>query len=1807
MQNTYRVPAAGLSQQALTAQLAAAGPESVAKRKKKAVGQEGRIALASLSRRLSAAYARCGARERGAVGAQAAFPLLERTLKELLEEQELFEGLPVMAGGEYDGRPRVVRLAEEIVQLCAGKLTEELIVRAVEAYQTDNALTISELWGLLAAFRLALVRLGTAQACEEARRQASRERAARIFGRAGALEEGEAERFFAKQELQDPFFAEKLCSLADQTVCMPPLRAALEKAGLFPAELASRAHRAQVRSSAVFESLSASLKLLEELDWESVFCAVSKTDRILAKDGVYGWMDPPSRRYYLSCVQRMAKKQGVHESHVARCALALAQKEGREGRKAHVGWYLAGDGAEELKRFLTKTGRYAHAQSPGAEGLLRRAAKHSEDPFPPESTSDEVLEATFSAKKKLSPNARKMIALLAAIWALSQGLLLLCGWINGTAWALLLGVPASVASWTVAQEAVQRLLAARLPVRFVPRLALKDGVPDSAKTLVVLPALVDSAKRARELMRQLEVHYYACERERNLYYALLADLPEAGAESAPEDDDILEALREEAGRLNQKHGAGPVFFALCRKRQKTPEGKFMGRERKRGALEELNALLLGGGSASLRFATGLPQGIRFVLTLDSDTKLPYGAARSLIGALLHPLNAPQIDENGKVQGHAVIAPRMECTASGAQRSGFARLFSGRAGLDSYATSVSETYQDLFGQGNYGGKGIYDVRAFSQALSGKVRENTVLSHDLLEGSYAGAAFASDIALYDDWPARYLAHARRTERWIRGDWQLVWYLLFGKGLTPVARYKLTDNLRRSLVAPAALAVCLAAPFVPNSWPFVLLSILSLTCGALVDFVKDLVRTRDAAVRARDAWDGLWAALYRAGFTLAVLPYEAWTALGAIVKALWRTFVTHRNMLEWVTAADAQKGAAQTVAGHFRAMLAAPVFGTALFVSALFTGRLAYLLLVALWWCAPLLAALLSRSAERPSLSREARGLFEELAKGAWRFFEANCLEKNGCLPPDNVQTAPKKPPAERTSPTNIAMALLAPYSACALGEIGEEERDRWANTLLQRIDSLPKWKGHLYNWIDVRTGKTLAPAFVSSVDSGNLAAALFSVRELAAGTDRAELAGKLLKEMDFSALYDWEKELFYIGYDAAARQFTPAHYDLLASEARLLSLTAIAKGDVPAAHWFRLGRPITAIRGRRMLVSWSGTMFEYLMPVLFTGEVKETLLGESVQSAVEAQKSRGFMGVWGVSESGYYAFDPALNYQYRAFGIPGAGISAAPNEAVVAPYASALAALCSPESAAENLFKLKELGACGEFGSYEAVDFTPRRAAPEAYRIVKSFMAHHVGMSLAAYADLLAGGLFQKAFLGAPEVRAAGLLLEERPPERTAVLREYFRSAPRAQREEAGETPAKLVRRGGAPEACLLCGKASVWVCSNGFVEAEAALEGGEGRQKTLFYRPSDGALDGAPGCALYVKDPQTKESCLLVGDAKLEPWQAAWKGKFQGITWKQEVFLPPQAAEEVRLVTLTAEQDCEVLLYAYAEPALCTRREYAAHRAFQKLFVTAEERENGLAFERRGRAVRLETALLGCELTGCATDRMAALGRRREGAAPRFLEQGGAAFKRVPVDPCALLCGRLKLFAGKSAQAAFVLRLTSGAEDESGKTESLQEAKSAQLLARQFALDRLRYLNISAKEYEKMRAWLTRLLRAEPENRRLAALKQNRLSREGLYRFSISGDEPIAVLLLDSPRGLALAAEFSRFLRFLDLSEFVLDAVVLLSCRAAADDALLRRFEEAFGGIRRVKLLKEQETNRVERDLLLAAAQLILQEGGEGAQ
>jgi len=1853
--------------------------------------------------------------------------------------------LPRLRSGASAGLPRVYDIALETISHSDGRIDPQGLREYVAAYQTVTVLKLGELWAIPIMLRLALIenlrRIGARIAADRLDRNQADYWADQIAEVAGSDPKSLilviADMARSNPPLRSAFVAEFARRLQGQgpVLAMPLtwIEQRLSECSLTIDRLVQSENQQQAADQVSMSNSIGSLRFLGTMDWREFVETMSIVERTLRGDtgGTYGRMDFSTRDIYRHVVEKLAKRGRLSEVEVAAEAIRLAQasavsaadNQGGDDRATHVGYYLIGPGLPQLEGLAGAPRSVA--------GVLRKAG--SRFPLLLYLGATAVMAATLTA------------GLLAKVHG--DGL---ASWLFVT-----IGLLAALCAGQLALAVVNWLATLMVTPRPLPKMDFSGGIPPASRTLAVVPTMLAGRQEIEGMFEALEVRFLA-NRDDRLHFGLLTDFQDADEETLPEDEPLLQFARQQVEELNDKYGAatGDTFFLFHRPRRWHARDRvWMGHERKRGKLEDLNSLLRGGeqggsgGPAADRFSlivgnTSKLSSVKYVITLDRDTQLPRDAARQLVGAMAHPLNRPHFDGgSGRVvEGYGILQPRVAVSLPGTNRSWYARLYGSDPGIDPYTRAVSDVYQDVFGEGSFIGKGIYDVDALERALGGRFPENRILSHDLLEGCYARAGLLSDVTVYEEYPSGYSEDVSRRHRWIRGDWQLVsWLLPWVPGpdgrrlknpLSRLSRWKLFDNLRRSLDAPAlTLLVLLGWTLLSSPWFWSLTAIGVVVVPSLISALRELLRKPNdlRLVQHLEAvgHSGI-RRLLQAAFTLACLPFEASFCLDALVRTVWRLLVSRRRLLEWSPSGDQEQqdrgSRGGGLAAASRTMWFAPCLATATAV-ALAVLRLdslgAAAPLLALWFVSPVIAWRMSRPLARGQarLSPGQTAFLHRLSRKTWAFFETYVGPEENWLPPDNYQEYPAPVVAHRTSPTNMGLSLLANLSAHDFGYISTGQLLERTTLALATMAGLERYRGHFYNWYDTLTLEPLAPKYVSTVDSGNLAGHLLTLRQgllalpdqpllsprvfeglrdtlgilrdaaaeaagagdlsatfdrlaqeldaacaaqpqanagaraqleqlaagaaealaqvAGAGLDPASRAGwwarALLRQcraaldelaflapvvagtaevlptlrslagggdgpaaervrtierlvlqsgelsrMEYDFLFDSGANLLSIGYNVDSHRRDTSYYDLLASEARLCCFVAIAQGQLPQESWFALGRLLTNVGGDPVLVSWSGSMFEYLMPLLVMPTYERTLLDSTCKAAVARQIEYGRKrGVpWGISESGYNTVDVHLNYQYRAFGVPGLGLKRElADDLVVAPYASALALLVSPGEACLNLQRLSAEGFEGAFGFYEAIDYTPARLPRgQSNAVVRSFMAHHQGMSLLSLTAVLLDRPMQRRFESDPEFQATTLLLQERVPRATAfhALNAAVFASP------AASGGAAAVRSFKSPDTMW----PQVQLLSNGRYHVMVTnAGGGYSRWKDIAVtRWHEDSTRDNWGTFCYLREVASGEFWSAAFQPTLERpknYEAVFsegRAEFHrvdhGFETRTEIAVSPEDDIELRRVTITNRGATrrEIEITSYAEVVLATAAADALHPAFSNLFVETEivGQRRAILCSRRPRSNDEQApwmfhlmAVHGAEAGEASyeTDRLRFIGRGNSSKSPEALRSAAelsgsegpvldpivAIRQRVTIDPEGSVT--VNIVTGIAETRALCLGLVEKYQDRHLPDRVFDLAWThSQVLLRQ--------INATEADAQLYAGLAGSVIYANPSLRADAGIiARNRRGQSGLWGYAISGDLPIVLLQIAQPANIDLVRHLVQAHAYWRLKGLAVDLVI----------------------------------------------------------
>jgi len=1878
--------------------------------------------------------------------------------------------LPQLSGGK-SGYPRVYDISLEIIEHGDGRWDLESLSRFVAAYQGITPLILGELWAIPITLGIALIENLSSVSQRIVADRNDRHLAANWADRMVEVAVSEpkelviiiAEMARANPPMSSAFVAELARRLQGAALALPLswIEQRLAEEGLTIEQMVQEENKYQAANQMTVSNSIDSLRRLSKVDWRDFVETMSEVEQTLRMDPTvtYSKMDFGTRDRYRHVVERLSRASKRSEKEVALCAIQLAKTKldnltlddrshAESVRDCHVGFYLIDAGLPMLKNAIG-------------------------------------MHPSLWQKFCCFISERAVPSYLACIILITGGFLYgLLSKANQSGisdgWLLVMGITLTIAVSQLAVALVNLGATLLIKPRSLPRMDFSTGIPASHRTLVVVPIMLQNPAKIESMTEALEVRFLG-NRDNHLHFMLLTDFNDASNEHMPNDAALLTLAKTQIESLNKRYASKEcdIFFLCHRPREwNASENVWMGRERKRGKLTDLNYLLREKNQASFSLIVGRIEvlfDVKYVITLDCDTELPRESARQYVGTMAHPLNQPHFDAaiERVVNGYGILQPRMSETLPLAGLTRYVQLCGNEFGIDPYTRIVSDIYQDLFHEGSFMGKGIYDVALFQQVLGRRFPDNHILSHDLLEGCYLRSGFLSDVPLYEQSPNNYLVDAKRRARWIRGDWQLVGWLLrtvlnsdlrrISNPLSALSKWKLFDNLRRSLV-PVALFVLFGLSF----------TILSRTCfwfGLILAIVllPSIVKTLlELAYKPQDMLESQHIAnIIRTGnraakqfiLYLTCLPHEAWYSLDAILRTIWRVLVSRRHLLEWTPCDQLNKQQKDTLAEWIAHMWMGPLAACAVTIGLLTNNHVASLIcalpLLILWLFSPLIMRWLSRPFQRkePKLDLAQIYFLHRMARKTWDFFDTFMTAENHWLPPDNYQEAPVEKIANRTSPTNMGLSLLANLSAYDFGYINMKQLLERTTNSLQTMMTLERYRSHFYNWYDTETLAPLLPRYISTVDSGNLAGHLLTLRQgllelsdapllnvryldgledtfavlaeslkplptvthfqkllhnarsaftswslasicchelcvaaehinetsewsnklllhcyalrdeinlfaafpglpatvtlrdmthlasKAEATARIELIDRLaadafsLAQMDISFLYDEVSHLMTIGFNVDEQKRDSSSYDLLSSEARLGSFVAIAQGQVLQDSWFALGRLLASRDGEPILISWSGSMFEYLMPLLVMPTYAGTLLDQTYHAAVSHQIAYGKERdlPWGVSESGYYAVDTQFNYLYRAFGVPGLGLKRGLEEdMVVAPYASAMALMVAPEAACQNLQRLAKEYACGKFGFYEAIDFTATRLPRDRKRaLIRSFMTHHQGMTLLSFSYLLHNQPMQQRFVADPLFQATLLLLQERIPKPTAS---YLQIPQSLDGDAASDRPEASMRIFNSPNTRT----PQVQLLSNGrYHSVITQAGGGYSRWNDIAVTRwrEDSTCDDW-GLFSYVRDVATGEFWSTTYQPTVNTIEnfkvvfseahAEFSRSDHRLDLHTEVVVSPEDDIELRRLRMhnRAKVSRTIEFTSYAEIVMGPEGADLAQPAFSNLFVETEllpEYRTILA-TRRSLDANGNSPWL-CHLLNVyseelytlsfETDRTRFVGRGRTLSSPlAMIEKGDLSNTEGTVlDPIIAIRCRVTL----APDALVIFDLLTGVADTRQHCITLSEKYQDRHLAnRIFSLAwtygqvLLHQLNISeanAQLYGRLAGaiiYTSNTRRADPH-----ILASNRRGQSSLWSYAISGDLPIVLLRIEEAANIELVQQLIQAQAYWRRKGLFVDLVILNeernSYRQSLQDQLMSLINghTSTGHTGNIMVRIAEQISLEDRILLQSVARVIL--------
>ena len=1783
--------------------------------------------------------------------------------------------LPKISDGVSDGFPRIYDLSLTLISHMDGRVDSDNATQFIAAYQSVEPLMLGELWAFPIMLQLALLENLRRVSVRIANRREEQETAIIWADRMLTAAEHAPKQLiqllakFADADipLTAPFVEEFYTKLQDQGAAMGFVQTWVEQQLLLQnitatrlLELASRT--AAANQISIANSIS-SLRFIAAMDWRNFVEAFSAVEQILKQDpaGEYALQDFATRDKYRHAVediarlstQKIAKQNNNHcaqyEIKTAQIAIdlgndfatAASNQLGTKHRQAHVGYYLIDEGIYLLKKSLN------------CHGSLIFKFKRFCQPFRLSLYAGSILAAT--------------VLLTATVYVfLNQ--LNVSGWF---AWVFC-GLT-FFASAGLAVASVNIIITQTVHPRSLPRLDFSKGVPEPHRTIVVVPTLIGSLEEIDRLLEALEIRYLG-NQDANLFFALLTDFRDASQRDMPEDAALIAHARSGIEALNATYQADRpcIFYLFHRQREwNSIDQIWMGYERKRGKLEQFNTLLRDGDMSSVNETAftdivgdrSLLKTFNYVITLDTDTQLPRDSAKQLVGNMAHCLNRPIFDTDiGRVtQGYAILQPRTSISLVSASQTYFTKLYAGDSGIDPYTREVSDVYQDVFAEGSFVGKGIYDIDAFRLAVDGRFPTNLILSHDLLESGYARSALVSDVDLIEEHPTSYTADISRRHRWVRGDWQLLSWLLprvpsaankLPNPLSALFKWKMLDNLRRSLV-PIILTLLLIASWVLASakaaWLIFATVMLVLYWPVILSMAINLLKKPKESTwlthvifTSQSAGNAFLVATLQLSF----LPYEAAVNIDAIINSAVRLLLTKRGLLQWYLPVYTRRNACKNLLDFYKEMWIAPAIAIILTIFLAINQLLGSDLQVVwafcspifiLWLASPLVAWFISGPIQSKQLALSASQItfLQSHAKLTWDYFAQFVNAEDHWLPPDNVQIYPNEAIASRTSPTNMGLGLLANLAAYDFSYISKLELLTLTENTLASMEKLARYHGHFYNWYDTRSLQVLNPQYISSVDSGNLLGCLITLQAGLVEVKDDENAQKIddlyarigkLADMDFKFLYDEKTDLLSIGFDVGERRRDPSCYDLLASEARLASFILIANGQLPQKHWFSLGRLLTKTSGQTSLISWSGSMFEYLMPQLLMPSFDNTLLNQTSKAVVKQQINYGQQRnvPWGISESCYNVTDIAQVYQYRAFGVPGLGFKRGlADDLVIAPYASALALMVMPNEACSNLQTLADNGFVGQYGFYEAIDYTPNRLPRgKKHAVVQTFMAHHQGMSLLAFADVLLDKPMQRRFMAAPYIKATELLLQERVPKLGSTLQPNVAESTinKVNDDAVGLMRVFTSHNTPIPEVHLLSnGRYHVMVTNTG--------SGYSHWHDLSVTRWREDATQDNWGSFIYLRDMDSlrlwsaaHQPTLRQADhyeAVFTQARAEYRRRDQLIETHTEISVSPEDDVEIRRVTLTnlSNRSRNIELTSYSEVVLAPQNADLAHRAFSNLFVQTEilHDRHAIICTRRPRTKDervpwmfhlIAAPGIDSDEPSYETDRAKFIGRGHTAANPIVfdsaeanLKAGGNLFGQVSsqisdqlfgkpmtksksqplsntdgsvLDPIVAIRRTVRLSTERSTTIQIITGVANSREaaialiDKYGDRHFVERAFEMAWFQSQEVLRMLNATEEDAQVFGRLASsviYCNALRRAAP-----SVIARNNQGQSGLWRFGISGDLPIVLIKIADVSRIHLVKQLLLAHIYWRMNGLIVDLVIInedfSGYRAALQDSII---------------------------------------------
>ena len=1750
--------------------------------------------------------------------------IIEETVKGIEKDLSLKKYINYygIANGQYSGFARIYVLASEIVAYTDAKLTVYDLKDYLNAYQSKKTLSMDEIWSMKTFLQLALIE-NIRSVCEKIySSQAQKYKVENILER--LVEDKKRDELVFKNvdvyksnvkeygEMKYPFIEYMAYRLKKYGKKAYPFLNILEeqvgKTGTDTESAIEKEHFDIAVKKVTIGNCITSMKMLQRVNFADIFEQINQVEEILKQDpaNVYENMDYKTKIYYRNRVKELAKKTRVSEIYIAKKCLELANKnlsDDKENKKSHIGYYLLeAEGENELFDLLQYKSR---------------------------SKRSNIF------KMKLYIFAKKIISLIitliigAYVYSKTNSVL------NFVISIILIYIPIE----KVVVQIIQYILGKCIKPKLIPKIDFQNGVPKKYSTFVVIPTIIKDKEKVEEMFNKLEVYYLANKSE-NMYFALLGDCAQSDKKQENYDQEVIKSGLELVKQLNDKYkneGLNKFHFIYRKRVWNDKEECFIGWERKRGMLNQFNEYILKNIENpflvnTLEEQKELVPNIKYIITLDSDTALVLNTGLELIGAMAHILNMPKLNEerNIVIDGYGIMQPRVGIDLASSQKTLFTKLYAGLGGTDSYTNAISDVYQDNFDEGIFAGKGIYDVRIFSDVLNGNIPENTVLSHDLLEGCFLRCGLVTDVMLMDGYPANYKSFKTRLHRWTRGDVQILGWLK-NKSLNLISRYKILDNLIRAIFPVMAVIsliyfICLSIKYNTNLWPIFVLLFASVIAGEIMQIINRIIFKKDdeSSQKTFNRQIGMtFATWIRAILEILLLPDKAYTTANAVIKASYRMNISKKHLLEWTTSEEADRQSKKTLISYYQSMIANVVIGIIgliiAFISKSYGIKIFFAVLSALWLIAPFIMYILGKNIEKKDaitkLDKNEKEYLYDVGKRTWLFFKSYLNEKGNFLPPDNYQEDRNPKVVYRTSSTNIGLGLLAVVSSYDMGYESKIDTINLLEKMINTIMRLSKWNGHLYNWYNIENLEPLIPRYVSTVDSGNFIGYMYVVKQFLINTkvetveNRSENDGldvqkieamiqnidNIIQNTDFSILYSEENKIFSIGYNVEENMLTDSYYDLLASEARQASIVAIAKKDVPAKHWYSLNRSLTILNRYKGLISWSGTAFEYLMPNVNILQEEGSLLSESCKFAIMSQMeyAKKLNLPWGISEAAFNLRDLNNNYQYKAFGIPWLGIKRGlGDEFVVSPYASILAITQKPKEVYDNLKRLEDYGMYQKYGFYESIDYTPSRLKlNEQYSAVKTYMAHHQGLILLSINNLFNQNILQKRFMQNPEMSAVEILLEERMPQNVIITKE---EKEKVEKIKSVDYESYYQREYTKIDEDL---QPINMISNNEYKIITNQYGNGYSMYKNMLINRYKETDEEEQGIFFFIKNIKTKriwsssqKSYLAPADKYnivFSPDKSIFVRQDGDIETVTKISIMPDEPIEIRSITLknNGNMDETFELTSVFEPVLSSKEQDYAHKVFNNLFLRYEYiDENGSILVKRNHRGKDEKDMyLGVNLyTKSDTigdleyeiDKEKFTGRGNLGL-PKAVKDELPLSKKIGAVTDPIIAIKRTVTIKAKEKVSFYLIITAS-DDREIVLNRINDNLNEEKILRKLEYTRAKmeaenmYLAVKGKEIEVYQKMLRYLIYQNPL--KMMMLKNSPKEYKGveeLWKYGISGDLPILLVYIKSINDIDVVKQCIKAYDYFRIKNIKVDLVILNEEKKTYENYVLEEIQNAI--------------------------------------